>query len=218
MNKAIMILLAIFLANAIKAQAEDLPEVWSNTQLLNVEPTTSFAKKIPLNLIWMEGTTWTEDWIRLEIRRLEKVYSQCEVSFSPITIAKSHFNGEDGTAINLDHDFLYPMTQPFFKTRPLIFFAEKTIGERQAAWSVRRGLDRGDEVSDVTYYFTLAKLVRKPSDDPGPQNQLSHELGHVLFDEPHNTIEGNILCGSFQCMGESITKSQCDSIDKRFFN
>lgn len=212
---------------------------FSNTRIRMVTPSTNFDVKTPLNLLVLDEADWngqswsTEDVIH-ELRIAEKIYSQCEVSFGPITMIQTR-SGFDSFGLATDHNF--PLETKLYKaellkssyTHPTATF--KFDGGSYAwLWSsilqfVRHG-GTGWEVLQGTASISYRDTLKYRANPPPHKeyNILAHELAHVLWNSEHldylhetepATFDNNILCGAWSCKGTQITPAQCADLRER---
>ncbi len=198
----------------------DAVDLWTDTSVSVLKPSTDFNRKIPLKLVVIKRSTWSKEQTVSEIRRVEAIFSQCEFSFSPITIVQTSITSNPmydvyGSDVNL-------MDDGVFKGRPLVFIDEKrpaSMNPNNAGyantkyWAKERISVNSAFVFNKGYEFNKLKL--SPERD---YSVLAHELAHLLFDERHNKEDQNLLCGSeVGCTGSEIAPEQCESISESFF-
>jgi hypothetical protein len=187
-----------------------------------VRPSTDEAGTIPLTIIKLAGSKWTDKLVLDEIRMAERVYGACGVSFSPISLVDVETTydldelGIDPykemdvewarVAVPRDLDLVKGLGLP----RPLIILRDKG-----KSYSFSPLTNQGSEyyqplegVSFLTHFAIGNNL--------GDAQTLAHELGHTLLNEDHNSRKGNVLyCNEAGdvCEGTKLTAAQCDKLD-----
>lgn len=184
----------------------------------NIKPSYSFSKKIPLHLVILNNSTWNIEGVIKRIRKTEKIYSQCRLSFFPIkilTLKNQNFNSSFNFHEKEDIDIINELK---IDHRPLIIFAHKNtaaISSDAYSWIDKHGVESTRK--NVAFIFSHWKRTQrylKIFDGITKYSVLAHELGHILLNSStHEDIPNNIMGIKKAPMGDGFTEDQC----KQFF-
>jgi hypothetical protein len=172
------------------------------------------------------------DQVVERIRQTENIYKQCEVSFSPIVLVLTvHVSGPivvaEGESSKGYVDLsLILMGNAVIK--PVIFmvnneYVRESLGRTVGAGSSsRKGrVGRYDSRADTGFVYynggALGMASNYPdSDIMGFSQVMAHELGHILFDQPHLSVKENLM-SEFGFRTNQITQDQCERIYENGF-
>lgn len=250
-NKQLRIILLIFLFSSQALSFELAPEyteqeinehpAWEDSKVTSLQASTLFTKKIPLTVVVTKRSTFKLDEVTREIRLAEEVFSQCEFSFSPITIVEARTTM--GVAYSSDGS-----DEPFFSgspfvNRPVIVMDYISQKPKSVDPGARAGYANFPKYTDLDspslhtgFVFKLGTYLQRETAratkekllsigegglTPDTYSVLAHELAHILFNSGHSKEHYNILrVGSSDraYVGHQIdVDSQCSKISESFF-
>jgi hypothetical protein len=194
-----MILTQIFAFLTLALPFQALAEL-SHRESVELSPSTHFAHTSPLTVVLLKNSSWTTAEAVQKIRRTEQIYAQCRVSFSPITLIS--LNQSLGSTMDIDHaEDYFANTGPLSFPRPVVWLYDREKNNtNEGGFSMRFGaVGLGSPLLDQAVLFrsyALAPEREYPISSPmleGHYEVMAHELGHVLFDEPHLIQDGNLM-------------------------
>lgn len=162
-----------------------------------------FESRLPLTLVLLDKTNWTDARALRQLRRSAAVFAPCEIQFENVRLAR--VRGPDGRH-DLDFETKYEGSRmpadviewsarvPASAPWPLVFFVGRMEGDRALARSYRRGDVPAEDLPRYPYMNTAWMAFRahwQERKDDG-YSSLAHELAHILCecghvegDEPH---------------------------------
>ncbi|MEQ1770346.1 MAG: hypothetical protein ABL879_10950 [Devosia sp.] len=171
------------------------------------------AHQVPLTIVVLKGSGWNDAAILDEIATAEDTYRPCAISFDPIVVVEAETTYDlDKIGRKADAELTQEWANEFAPIdrkmalldlpRPLVIF--RKMG---GAYSYNASLMNGP------FYEPLRDTIFVPIDAIENQRDTlttAHELGHVLLNEDHNEVQGNILgCNDEGCLGSKVSKRQC---------
>jgi hypothetical protein len=188
---------------------------YSETEISSIKPSTGFTAVSPLELIVVKGSEWTPELIVSEFRRVEQLYSQCQVSFSPVTLVQAKYslpNDKQPNDLSVAGDSLM-FPKDVLKTRPAVLFRRYGISYSIPQARLEFLPTAPPHLVDVAVvsYFSWNYAFEYPPPHPG-YSVFAHELAHVLLNVGHNQDDGNILCGTEECKGTTFSEAQCKEL------
>lgn len=191
---------------------------FTDTHILAVKPSTQFAKRVPLNLVMLSDSKWTPELVLEELRGIERVFAQCEVSFRPITfiqtstkLARKWWSDFDETADAKVFDGHLMTSRPTIIYRksggayswPSYYLNEKTEGHPELYPQLLN-----------TAVVSYASYLTDKNTDYVPKDYVvsAHEIAHILFNSPHRGDCGNLLHGGPTCKGSQLTPADCEAL------
>lgn len=184
---------------------------YSETEISLIRPFTAYPTTIPLQLIVLKGSSWAPEIVLEEFRKMERIFGECKVSFSPVTLieARSSLQLDD---LREEYDFyggllLFP--HEAIASKPALLFQERATAYSWPAYymDARRTLHLPIspllENTGVIPYFSYSLNKNTPDVDP-TFSVSAHELAHILLNRDHNLIKGDILCGLRNCKGSQV--------------
>jgi hypothetical protein len=213
--------LTIFCLNLQFAKGSADAEPWSTSRFKNVrietlksdlssQAPTSYS--FPLNIVIVDGTKWTREFVLEHISKIQKIYKACDMQADPINLI--YVSPPKGyTEFSAPHDQEIADMIPDGVTRPILFLmggidTGEAYGSNDfAPGSPRINLHETAWLSQIVRTSDYAELFLKKGYDP-----LAHELahilcdcfGHIVSDEPNlSNQDGQLLSGDlmpYQCM------------------
>jgi hypothetical protein len=189
---------------------------YDNTQISFINPSTHFAVSSPLNLVVFADSKWTTDIVLEELRGIERVYAQCEVSFSPITLVQtttkaarkwwSDFDPASDAKI-FDVNLMTPA--------PTIIY-RKSGGAY--SWPQYYLDDNGGSalfpqlLNNAVVSFANYKVNKELDYVPKDYVTSAHELAHIFLNSQHRGLCGDLIHGGPTCKGSNLPAEDCTQI------
>jgi hypothetical protein len=181
-------------------------------------------KQLPLTLVELRGTSWSENRILRHVRRTAETLGACGVALGPVTLASAKTS--DGRH-DLDMTVMHPQAGtpvdvfriagllPRETRWPVAFFVGRLIGDATPARSYGRvELEPGRE-KDFPYANTawLSYKAHSIERDDHDYSSLAHELVHLLCECGHvRDDERHILNTHRNMLSSRILPEHCERI------
>lgn len=202
---------------------------FKNTQIRVIAPSTHFEIKAPLNLLVLNepewnNSSWSIEEVISELRIAEEIYSECKVSFGPITVIQTE-SGQNTFGLGTDYNFELDkqlLNPALLSTRPTVIFKRDGgsyswhIGTIARYFTPYGSTGEGILLGNVSVSYALLKQTQQ---NPSPHKDysiLAHELAHAFWNTGHIEAEdGNILNGTWETKGRLINGDQCKALRER---
>jgi hypothetical protein len=181
----------------------------SNAQIIHLKPLYQSNHQMPLTIVMNSKNLWQKNKVLQMVERTQELFKQCDLALSPVTIVQiDHpmFN-----AVECSNDYLITKDLPKGKNRPMAIFKGGPQCANGPSYANRHFYpDHPYEVESYGTVFMEIQLLswelKKPDFFYGA---LAHELMHLLLEEGHNFIPGNVLSMNLDTRGKSISSEQC---------
>ena len=180
-----------------------------------------FAHRLPLTLVILDKTNWTEARALRHVRKTAVIFAACKIELGPITLARGR--GPDGMhdidmnalaeGSNIPLDVVdlaarAPASAPW----PRVFFVGRLEGDDALARAYRRGAVDDKNLPQFPYmnsaWVSYQAHWRERSEKG--YSSLAHELAHVLCECGHTDGETrHLLHGKRNFLGTKILDSDC---------
>lgn len=176
---------------------------------------------IPLTVIHLKNSKWQLSDIKIAIERTKKIYKQeCEITLSPLLLVST--NHAMGSELNSDDPVDYIDIKSIIMNdaayKPAVFMLDKDLSDIPTyggtSWSTH-----GTAILFNSYpvYNRKGLIVDFKHDRHQQYEIMAHELAHLLLNEGHNNIRGNILNQSRDQRTNRFTQAQCSKLrDTRY--
>lgn len=156
-----------------------------------LEGVPEHQSELPLTVILLDKTNWTEARAIRQLRRTAAIFAPCGIVLDDIQLARGR--GPDGRH-DIDMSALYPGADlpadvVEFSSRvppqtpwPLVFLVGRLLGDTVLARSYQQGAVQDEESSRYPYMNTVWISYRAHGEERAEKeySSLAHELAHVL--------------------------------------
>ncbi len=180
-----------------------------------------FPARLPLTLVLLNRTHWSESRALRHVRKTAAIFSACEIELAGVRLArvslrdgrhdidmKTLVPGSDLPAAVVDIAARIPVPAPW----PRIFFVGRLVGDNALARSYRRGAINAEHARRYPYMNTawIAYRAHWAERSEDRYSSLAHELAHLLCECGHSGGERrHLLHESRNFLGTAILEEDC---------
>lgn len=228
----ILMTLSLQATAGLAQKADEMQKHWdsqdhySNTEVFYAESPPKYKKQIPLTLVVLEGSGWTENLVAEKLGRTIDIFEQCKVSLYPVFLIKT--KSANGHVV----DWEYPSSvlakanlenKAYFK--PIVYFVSRELHNRGGggtSWVAADEDGKGnlEYYSSLMYYSNASPRTKNTSlsdTKTGYYEALAHELTHLFTNQGGHNGTG-LLLSPIKIRTNILSNKQCQRIIDFTFN
>jgi hypothetical protein len=179
-------------------------------------------KTISLKGVILKGSKWDKKIIKLELAKVNMIFSQCEIQIKDIRLMNSTIAPAFSSVVDVTKAALSFEKNKLKKRKEVVLVFASTItgklreegGEKTGGFSFNHASQEyasKEEMSleNLIVLLDIAhtegyKILRNSEYSP-----IAHEMGHVYLNEGH-VNEANLMASSINLVNAELTSEQCE--------